>query len=214
MLKVHSDGENGLSSPPYHGRTDGDGRFVAESVEPGETRLAVRARGFASHESFIDVEPGEATDVEVRLDRAGILAGRITSAKDEPIFKARVLVGDGREFLTIKAYTEKDGTYELRGVRPGDVEIFAQFVMIEVGNSTHEVVNDVPTRRQPSQYVALQAIERHDLIGAVTAKIQCVRRIGLYDNPVRLPRSVRRWARSREQAGSPFVETRCGASLR
>ena len=57
-----------------------DGRFVLEDVPPGSVDVIVTAPGFVrSTTSAVEVSEGKASTVEVTLERAGTVTGRVTS---------------------------------------------------------------------------------------------------------------------------------------
>lgn len=61
--------------------TADDGRFVLEDVAPGSVDVVVTAPGFVrSTTAAVEVAESKPVTVEVQLDRAGTVAGRVTSA--------------------------------------------------------------------------------------------------------------------------------------
>jgi hypothetical protein len=120
------DGATGLSPPPYLGFTDAEGMFHADSLAPGQTRVAIRAPGFVPLEEDVEVLRGSITGVELTLPRGATLRGRVTGPDGQPLTGAQVVVGDFRDFLSIKVFSGDGGSFRLRGLPPGDIEAYAQ----------------------------------------------------------------------------------------
>jgi hypothetical protein len=123
---LHDDGSTGLSAPPCLGFTDEDGVFHAPSLLPGKTRVAVRAPGFIPLEEEIDVTPGSPVLADLILRRGATLSGRVLGSDGLPITGAQVVVGDFRDFLSIKVFSGDRGSYRLTGLPPGEVEVYSQ----------------------------------------------------------------------------------------
>ena len=120
------DGSTGLSTPPCLGFTDEDGVFHASSLLPGKTRVAIRAPAFIPLEEEIVVTPGSPAIVDLVLRRGATLSGRVLDPDGLPITGAQVVVGDFRDFLSIKVFSGDRGSYRLTGLPPGDVEVYSQ----------------------------------------------------------------------------------------
>jgi RNA polymerase sigma-70 factor (ECF subfamily) len=120
------DGATGLSGPPDLAFTDSQGRFMSDAVPPGETRIAVRAPGFVALEVWVEVEAGSAVETELALAPGATLTGRVTGAQGQPASGAKMVVGDARDFLSLKVFSSADGSYLLEGLPPGEVEVYAE----------------------------------------------------------------------------------------
>ena len=94
-----------------------DGRFVLEDVPPDTVDVVVSAPGYVrSTSSAVEVKEGEATSVEVSLDRAGTVTGRVM-AGGRPVSGAAVFVDrDTRQ-------TDANGDFTLDTIAPGSREL-------------------------------------------------------------------------------------------
>ncbi|MBI4600803.1 MAG: carboxypeptidase regulatory-like domain-containing protein [Planctomycetes bacterium] len=73
------------------GISDGAGRFRLEGLSPGAYLLEVRARGYLRETFSLKlVETGSASDLELRLERGGALAGRVLDLQGRAVPGARV----------------------------------------------------------------------------------------------------------------------------
>ena len=120
------DGSTGLSAPPCLGFTDEDGVFHAASLLPGKTRVAIRAAGFIPLEEEVEVTPGSPVLADLVLRRGAVLSGRVLDPDGLPIRGAQVVVGDFRDFLSVKVFSGDGGSYRLSGLPAGDIEVYSQ----------------------------------------------------------------------------------------
>lgn len=139
--------------------SDGEGHFRASPVPPGRIRLIVRHNAFAEGQSRIfTMGPGGNVHVKVVLDVGHTLRGRVLDEGDRPVSGARVLVSGVHNGFERGIASEKDGTFELRGVpsevnvslaRPEDPTRFVkrQKLQLEKGSSD-EVEFVLPAERE------------------------------------------------------------------
>jgi RNA polymerase sigma-70 factor (ECF subfamily) len=123
--KLLDDGGEGLSAPPFIVGTDPEGWFFADSLPEGETPVAVRVPGFIPHEEMVRLTPGAKAQVTISMEEGGTVHGRLTNKAGFPANGTAVMVGDWRRFLAVRAFSSPDGSFELRGVPPGEVEVYA-----------------------------------------------------------------------------------------
>ncbi|HEY2090970.1 MAG TPA: carboxypeptidase regulatory-like domain-containing protein [Thermoanaerobaculia bacterium] len=104
-----------------------DGAFTINDVMPGRVEVVASADGYErGSASGIDVAEGQSIDnVELRLDRAARVKGRVTSTDGGPLAGAVVALADrglqrGGMSRADRATTDGDGLYELSSVPPGD----------------------------------------------------------------------------------------------
>ena len=71
---------------------DANGRCELDSLDPGEYRLHVRARGYAIANVSATVTDGETTTVRVPMDSGGTITGVVHDAEGSPVAGARVRV--------------------------------------------------------------------------------------------------------------------------
>ncbi|HYI13204.1 MAG TPA: carboxypeptidase-like regulatory domain-containing protein [Thermoanaerobaculia bacterium] len=121
---------NDAPQPAVPFATD-DGSFVVENVPPGRVTLHAVAAGYARGTvSGIEVEEGKrAEGVELSLQRAARVHGRITGTDGKPLVGVRMSVrdeSDGPSFrnpmfnFTDSTSSDADGMYGLATVPPGE----------------------------------------------------------------------------------------------
>jgi hypothetical protein len=120
------DGATGFSPPPFVGYTDEEGSFHADSLLPGKTRVAVHAPGFVPLAEEVEVAPGGANAVELTLSRGATLSGTVRGPDGQPLTGAQVVIGEFRDFLSVKVFSGEGGSYRLRGLPAGELEAFSQ----------------------------------------------------------------------------------------
>lgn len=106
----------------------GDGRFTTNDTTPGTYALRVRASGAGeASRTGVKVVAGRTTDVgTIALERGGVVTGTVIDADGQGIPGATVLAlrdVHNRRRDDPKAETDAAGAFEIRGVRPGKVEV-------------------------------------------------------------------------------------------
>jgi len=106
----------------------GDGRFATSDSAPGAYVLRVRAAGVGeASRTGVKVVAGQTTDVgTIVLERGGAVVGTVVDADGQGIPGATAIaVRDlhTRSSEDPKAETDAAGAFEIRGVRPGKVEV-------------------------------------------------------------------------------------------
>jgi len=154
--------------PPQ--RTDKKGVFSFPRVRPGKCDLVADSDRHASgHTNGVWTSSGTTTDnVRITLSAGGTVRGRITSKDSgKPISKAMVVLFEpGSNLPPVRAATDKDGNYELRGVAPGphSVRVQHRAYLTELRGGVDvpdggEVVRDLALRkRKPGERFAFQGI--------------------------------------------------------
>ncbi|HET7712799.1 MAG TPA: carboxypeptidase regulatory-like domain-containing protein, partial [Thermoanaerobaculia bacterium] len=99
------------------------GEFTIE-VEPGEYTIQVTARGYGRGSATgISVAEGQPAKADVRLERAGVVTGRVTASDGSALNGVNVTVvervsGPGRQ--PERAATDSSGVYKLESVSRGE----------------------------------------------------------------------------------------------
>jgi hypothetical protein len=92
----------GPFGPPAQTTTDQDGAFAFVQVAAGEYRLDVQKAGFVPYgyvppgsrppaSRTIQVEAGQSTAIELRLQKGGVIPGRVLDVNGEPLADAQVM---------------------------------------------------------------------------------------------------------------------------
>jgi len=145
-----SDGERGLAGVPVSlistergrrprsARTDSEGRYRFDGVEPGRYQLlphapafisAERAEGWPPGSKAVNVLAGDTIeDVDFRMTRGGVVTGRVTDADGQPIIGEQVSVlpaempagqGPPQWSPPQRLMTDDRGVYRAYGLMPG-----------------------------------------------------------------------------------------------
>ncbi len=106
------------------------GEFELTGVPPGATyRLSVDSKWWVSFiESEVKIKAGEVTEFSGEMSKGVIVSGRVVDASDQPrgavsVELTCVPLDDSWHHQTVQ--TEADGSFEFRGVAPGEVQITA-----------------------------------------------------------------------------------------
>lgn len=146
------------SIQPRNAVTDRDGRYAFEDIEAGQYRITVQKPGFASpsHSDLpqVTLTPAERRqDVNVRLERGSVIAGRVLDETGEPAVDVRVAAIPsaalptnarplGLEALALggQGQTNDLGEFRLFGLRAGDYIVQAMprpdFGVVAAGRPT------------------------------------------------------------------------------
>lgn len=116
--------------------TNGDGRFAIRAVPPGRVRLRFQHLSYAPRQTTVEVQPGMAYEVRVRLDPDPLeLAGievttrsRFVARRLEPVYQ-RMGMGTAANFLT-----KRD--FQTRGIPPIG-QMLRGLPAVRVRNSGH-----------------------------------------------------------------------------
>jgi protocatechuate 3,4-dioxygenase beta subunit len=125
----------------HHALTDDEGRFAMPCLKTGKQPVSARADGFGIWRGEATILAGATTNVEVRLQAAATIHGRVTDGDGRPVNGASVRAYDlaprttflaggqidfDEEFGHVGTICDADGNYRLEGVTPGTAYVFAQ----------------------------------------------------------------------------------------
>ena len=157
-------GLGGLLGPRPRTLTDVEGRFELDGVPVGSLGVSVVS---AHHPSFeltgLEIFEGETVDLEVELEEAAILTGRVRDARGRGVVGARLDLKDPDAEIAFVARGSADGAgrFEFRNLRPGSYRLTAS------GEQGREVSRDVRIR-QGEQEIDLRFPAGVDVEGRVT----------------------------------------------
>ena len=128
----------------YDEQSDGDGEVHFDAVQPGTYEVSLWCQGLVPRAKYDDVEVAAEKVEQVWLvDEGVVLRGLVVDDRGEPIARAGVSArnvgGDPRAARGAGWETaDRDGRFEIRGLKPGSVEVSA--------NSDDHVEETEPTR--------------------------------------------------------------------
>ena len=149
--------------PIYRITAGNDGGFTIPNMKPGDYLVAATAPGYVQRyfgqttddmpEVSVNVAPGQrAQPIDVRLERAGSVGGRILSDAGEGLAGVEVellrrsyLPGGARPVAVAFAQTEGGGTYRFKNVTPGEY-----YVRAYASESIRTSRTDVPRAYVPT----------------------------------------------------------------
>lgn len=121
--------------------TGGDGSFTVSVLAHGNYIVRAEKSGYASArtEEAVRIEGQSAYGVELRLERGGAIAGRVTGLELDELARVRVLaVRPGRSVPPAMGHVDYEGLYRLENLPWGDWMIIA--VVGEMGKNVRRTV--------------------------------------------------------------------------
>ncbi len=115
-----------LVAPPQHSRSAAGGAFEVQDLRPGRIEFSCRAAGHGGQRGAFDVAAGSSKLVEIRLQPACEVHGRVEDEQGAPVAAARVWSGDIDSQGSAFVVTRADGTFQLRDLPPGPVSLTAR----------------------------------------------------------------------------------------
>lgn len=120
------EGRTATKAGPIQTRSDASGRFSVAGVFPGENTVSIRSKRWAPWRGQADVVAGGVYKLEARLVVPVTVRGRILDAQGQPAARAAVMVGQYGDFMSSYTRAGEDGSYEMTGVAPGELELKAE----------------------------------------------------------------------------------------
>jgi protocatechuate 3,4-dioxygenase beta subunit len=135
----------GPMGPPPQATTDQEGRFALSNLAPGEYSLDVQKTGFVplngpmTRPRTFAVAAGQLLSLDLRLQRGGVISGRVLDAKGEPMTDVRMMAmrrmpvpinaGAGPRLVPAPMQgpqqTNDLGEFRVAGLAPGEYVIAA-----------------------------------------------------------------------------------------
>jgi len=120
-----ADGRTTTHAPPLMALTDASGAFELPSVPPGPATVRARAQGFGTTARFIEVNAGGGAYLELVLIPEASVSGHVSAASGEPVGGAVIESLGASRFEISRTKTSADGSFTLRGLSPGELELLA-----------------------------------------------------------------------------------------
>ena len=143
---------------PAQVRSDAAGRFVAIGVPSGTQPILARGGEMAPWLGSVEVMPRATTMVRVTMQPGVVCRGLVQDEAGAPQGGAVVSVGKQGEFARCKTESAADGTFVLRGLPTGDLDVLA--TKDKVGKATARVRgepgSDVPCKLVLSAGIVLR----------------------------------------------------------
>ncbi len=124
-----------LSHLTFTAWTEPDGTFAAEGIEPGEGQLLVEA-GEQSFTMPLTVPPEGLENLEIGCPRRTSCGGSkasSTSRAAAPPRRAWIQVYSAAGTLLCTTSVKPDGTFRTNALQPGEVQVIAQWMLLNVG---------------------------------------------------------------------------------
>lgn len=122
-----------LTDPRYDGATTGaDGRFSITGVSAGKLHVVASHADYAGGSSEVLDLASDISDLELVLERGGVIAGRVVSDGGAPVPWAQVVVRAASRATDFSGQSqarggrsEKDGSFEIKGLSRTELELLA-----------------------------------------------------------------------------------------
>ncbi len=138
-LSLHATSYNFLGNS--QGITDSEGQFSLDGLGEGIYSLQVTKEGFASSSlENIEIGPAGLSGYEVRLETGAAIVGRILGLESERVGDVQIYAArPPRGFSPGRA--NRDGTYRIEDLAPGDYSVVAQLGASGLTASGHTTVS-------------------------------------------------------------------------
>ncbi len=100
-----------------------DGRYAAALEKPGKYRLELKGSGFTKSSREFQVEQGKIYTLDFTLQPGGVIKGKVFDSRGRPLQDGDVFYRDGSTSYGVPI--EKDGTYRIEGLAPGQYKVSA-----------------------------------------------------------------------------------------
>jgi hypothetical protein len=114
------------STAPFPGSTGSDGAFRFPAVAEGRYRVEVEKPGYAMASTSLEVqvEGAPVTNLEVKLERGGAVAGRILGLEAQDLAQVQIMAtAPGRTGQA--GQVDPEGRYRIEGLGPGEWNVLA-----------------------------------------------------------------------------------------
>jgi len=119
-----------------------DGRYAVALPGAGKYRLELKGSGYAKASQEIQAEPGQVYKFNFVLPPGGVIRGKVVDANGRPYEDGDVFYREGSTSYGVSI--DRDGTYRIEGLAPGQYKVSAmiggrevsQMVSVEAGKET------------------------------------------------------------------------------
>jgi hypothetical protein len=112
-----------------------EGRFAAALAKPGKYRVELRGPGFAKSAQELLVEQGQVYRMNFTLQPGGVIRGKVVDESGRPVQDGDVFYKDGNTSYGVSI--DRDGTYKIEGLAPGQYKVSALIGNKEVVHTVH-----------------------------------------------------------------------------
>ena len=98
-----------------------DGRYAATLTNPGRYRVELKGPGYAKSSQELQVAKGQVYKVNYTLQPGGIIKGKVVDSSGRPLQEGDVFYRDGNTSFGVSL--ERDGTYRIEGLAPGQYKV-------------------------------------------------------------------------------------------
>jgi protocatechuate 3,4-dioxygenase beta subunit len=120
-----------------------EGEYRLEGLDEGKKQIDVQRSGFTSLEKVVEVEAGE-NRVDLRLERALSIEGRVLDPQGQPVASARVAAAT--ENQEQGGATRKDGTFVIPDLAPGTYKVAADHSRFGPSEAVEVTLGGAPQR--------------------------------------------------------------------
>jgi hypothetical protein len=143
---------NGLSAPPpppQRTRSGPDGRFAFDAVPAGAVRVCARAPGRCATTTSVALDRRGLDDARIELAPEAIVVGTLRDHRGTPVHAASIRSGPYNGFTVSATTSEFDGSFRLRGLPAGAVELLAEHLDIGRTRATVTLLRGEERRWDP-----------------------------------------------------------------
>ncbi len=119
-----------------------DGKFAAAVTAAGVYRIELKGPGFAKSSQEVRIEQGQVYKLNFSLQPGGVIKGKVTESSGKPVQDGDVFYREGNTSYGVPI--DRDGTYRIEGLAPGQYKItavigdkeIAHTINVEAGKDT------------------------------------------------------------------------------
>lgn len=116
--EVHLPPEGMRRSGYHRAGTDGDGRYVLDSLPPGQLTVEATHPDHGTARRQVELRVGD-NSLDITLEGGSEVSGRVIDETGAPVAGAQVILGTPDVFQVLRATTQSDGSFRLAAVADG-----------------------------------------------------------------------------------------------